>query len=329
MYTVEEAREIVLREAPPLSVERVRTVDALGRALAEDLAGAIDLALLGDPEDAVPAESTAREFALAAGDPVTPTAVWLLAAAGRLEVPVFRRPTVAILSTGSELVDAHTTPGRGQIRNSNAYSLGGQVRAAGGVPLLAGIVPDDEAGTREAFARAAEKADVVVSSGGVCLGDFDYVNRALADIAEISYSRVKMTPGAAQVHALIGGKVPYFGLPGNPSATFIAFEVLVRPLLRKLQGFSAIERPVVRAILTQDLTKKPGHVYFMRGEITNVAEQPGCIAYAVRPTKRRMASALKTEQSANCLIVLPQDQTAFAAGTTVGCMRLDVEEGTA
>lgn len=419
MYTVEEARALILGEAAPLPVERVHILEALGRVVAEDIVTDIDIApfdnsamdgfavvsadtaasrpsipvvldvigeiaagavppcivgpgtavriMTGAPlpqgADAVvmmehttpiagdghaggsiavnrpvrPGENVRRrgetahagEPVMKAGEPVTTAAAGIFAASGHLEVPVFRRPTVAILSTGSELVDAHEVPGRGKIRNSNAYALAAQVKSAGGIPILSGIVHDDEAATRAAFAKAAEMADVVVSSGGVCLGDFDYVNRALGEIAEIKYSRIRMKPASAQVHALIGGTVPFFGLPGNPSATFVAFEVLVRPLLRQLQGFTAVERPTVRAMLTQSLTKKPGHVHFLRGKMTSAADEDGWIGYRVGLAGGQSASLLKTMHLANCLIVLPENQAAFPANTLVDCTRLDVEEGTA
>ncbi|MGV8083925.1 MAG: molybdopterin molybdotransferase MoeA [Coriobacteriia bacterium] len=311
MYTVEEARRIVLEEATPLPAECIPLLRAFRRSLAEDVFG--DVVGVGG---------------VGAGDTMTASTIGALAAAGHPEVCVHRRPKVAIISSGSELVYPAEHPGPGKIRSSNAYMLAGQVKSAGGEPLLIGIVRDDEATTRAAFESAAGNADVVISSGGAHLGDFDYTFRALNQVAEIKYSRVSMKPASYQVHGLVGGKVPFFGLPGNPSATFIAFEVLVRPLLLRLQGRREVERTTVRAILEQGLKKKPGYTNFVQGKITNVAEQKGQIDYRVGLVGGK-SSPVSTMHLANCLIVLPESQGGAPAGSPVTCMRLDVEEGTA
>ncbi len=183
-------------------------------------------------------EVSAGDVVLSAGEVIGPAAIGLLAATGHAAVPVYARPRVAIVSTGSELVEVAEKPGPGKIRNSNSYSIAAQVAAAGAIPVRFPIVPDDVESTRAAFERAAQECDYIVTSGGVSVGDFDYVKPVLEELGELTFCKVAMRPGNPQTLGSIRG-VPFFGLPGNPTSTYVGFEIFVRPSLRTMMGFSA------------------------------------------------------------------------------------------
>ena len=180
---------------------------------------------------------------------------------------VYRRPRVAIISTGSELVEVAEKPGPGKIRNSNSYSLAAQVLAAGGIPVrYRHRRPTTWRRRATAFERAAEECDFIVTSGGVSVGDFDFVKPVLEELGELTSARSTMRPGNPQTLGTIDG-VPFFGLPGNPTSTYVGFEIFVRPALRLMQGFSAIDRPRTVARLAHDVKKKQDRRYYLRGRV--------------------------------------------------------------
>jgi molybdopterin molybdotransferase len=262
------------------------------------------------------------ETVMSAGEVVTPAGVGLLAAVGMTQVEVFRRPNVAIVSTGDELVDIATKPGPGAIRNSNSWSLAAQVEAAGGIPHVLGIARDNEADTRALLSRAPD-FDLMVTTGGVSMGDFDVVKDVLEEIGQMDFWKVAMRPGAPQTYGTIGG-TPFFGLPGNPTSTMVGFELFVRPSIRRMRGFADLFRPRTQAILGEDVRKKPDRRYFMRGRL--VRGEDG--AYSVTLSGAQSSAMLTAMHRANCLISLPEGESAFSAGTEVTCIRLDMEEGT-
>jgi molybdopterin molybdotransferase len=277
------------------------------------------------------------ETVLCAGEVVNAASIGLMAALGFAHVEVFRRPRVAIVSTGDELVGIADTPGPGQIRNSNSYSLAAQVLAAGGVPHMLGIVPDNEADTRAMLSRAPE-FDLMITTGGVSMGDFDVVKGVLEQIGELDFWRVAMRPGAPQTFGTVGG-TPFFGLPGNPTATMVGFELFVRPAIRMMRGFAALDRPVVEAMLAEDVHKKADRRYFLRGTVERVSDgarsedrvlgrEKDPVSYTARLSGRQSSAMLTAMHHANCLISLPAGVCDVAAGTIVRCIRLDMEEGT-
>jgi molybdopterin molybdotransferase len=268
-------------------------------------------------------EVSAGDVILRAGEALGPAAIGLLAATGHATVSVHRQPRVAILSTGSELVEVTETPGPGKIRNSNSYSIAAQVLAAGGIPVRYDIVPDEIDATRAAFLKAAEETDFIVTSGGVSVGDFDYVKPVLEEIGELTFCKVKMRPGNPQTLGSIDG-VPFFGLPGNPTSTYVGFEVFVRPALRRMQGHTALDRPTTRATLAHDVKKKQDRRYYLRGRCDR---QPDGTYLASLPYSQSSA-LLTAAHKGNCFVVLPEGDGNFAAGTDVVCVRLDIEEGT-
>ena len=270
-------------------------------------------------------EVRAGDVVLSAGDVIGPAAIGLLAATGHATVDVFRRPRVAVLSTGSELVEVAEKPGPGKIRNSNSYSIAAQIVAAGAIPVRYPVVLDDIDITRDAFNRAADECDFIVTSGGVSVGDFDYVKPVLEELGELAFAKVKMRPGNPQTLGSIRG-VPFFGLPGNPTSTYVGFEIFVRPALRRMMGFLEVDRPVTVARLSHDVKKKQDRRYYLRGRIERDPSGDGYIA----SVPHSQSSALLTAaHKGNCLVVLPEGAAAFSAGTRVDCVRLDMEEGTA
>jgi len=269
-------------------------------------------------------EVRAGDVVLHAGEVLGPAAIGLLASTGHDVVAVHRRPRVAVISTGSELVEVAEKPGPGKIRNSNSYSIAAQVLSAGGVPVRYPIVLDDLDATREAFELAARECDFIATSGGVSVGDFDYVKPVLEEIGELTFCKVKMRPGNPQTLGTIGG-VPFFGLPGNPTSTFVGFEIFVRPALRVMQGHSAITRPHTMARLSHDVKKKQDRRYYLRGR---VERDPVAGGFTVALSGSQSSALLTAAHKGNCFVVLPEGDGAFSAGTIVDCIRLDMEEGT-
>lgn len=200
-------------------------------------------------------EVRAGDVVLPAGEVLGPAAIGLLASTGSPTVPVYSRPRVAVIATGTELVEADERPGPGKIRNSNAYSVAAQVIAAGGVPLRLPIVPDDLEATRAALERAAREADFIVTTGGVSAGDHDCVKPVLEELGELAFCQVAMRPGSRQIMGSFRG-VPFFGLPGSPAGAYLGFEMFVRPALRRMQGHAALEGTRVEARLTHDASRK-------------------------------------------------------------------------
>lgn len=270
-------------------------------------------------------EVSCGDVVAAAGERIGPATVGLLAATGHASIAVIRAPRVAVLSTGDELVEIDQKPGPGKIRNSNSYSLAAQVQAAGGIALRYGIVPDDLSATSAAFAKAAAEADYIITSGGVSVGEFDFIKPALEKIGRLEFHQVAMRPGAPQTMGSVNG-VPVFGLPGNPTSSFVGFEIFVRPALRKMQGLAELDRPKVTATLLHDVRKKPGRRYYLRGRLSAAQDGAGL---SVELSGSQSSALLTAAHRGNCFIVLEQGESSFPAGTRVECLRLDVEEGVA
>jgi molybdopterin molybdotransferase len=187
----------------------------------------------------------------------------LLASMGLSPVPVRRGPRVAVLVTGDELVPPEATPRPGQIRDSNSVALEALVKEAGGDPIACDPVSDTLEETESALKRAAELADLVVSSGGVAVGRYDFVKDAVSSLGEIDMWRVAMQPGKPVVLGRIG-TTPFLGLPGNPVSIHIGFEQFVRPAVRKMRGCRILLRPRLTAKLTESIGKPPGRLHFVR-----------------------------------------------------------------
>jgi molybdopterin molybdotransferase len=257
------------------------------------------------------------ECVIAAGSVLRPGHVGMLAALGRAFVPVYSRPRVAILSTGDELVDLETDPAPGKIVNSNSYALAAQVLDCGGIPMIMGIVRDTKAQLADAF-QAARRADVILSSGGVSMGDYDFVKDVMGDVGNaMHFWQVAMRPGKPLAFGAIGG-VPLFGLPGNPVSVMVSFEQFVRPYLLKMQGHANLLRPVARAQSAQAIEKKAGLTYFLRA----VVERKDGLLTA-RLTGEQGSGILKSMVAANAFIVLDEAAPKVKKGEEVTVQLLD------
>lgn len=244
----------------------------------------------------------AGDVILRAGLPIGPAEIALLAGARRTRVQVGRRPTVAILSTGDELIGAGDAPVAGKIVNTNTHLLAALVREAGAIPHPLGIVRDTREATRDAFARAAA-SDFVLSSGGVSVGAYDFVKDALADLgAETLFWRVAMKPGKPVVLSRLRDRL-VFGLPGNPVSCFVSFHLFVAPALRKAMGQEVRLFPsVIRARLTARVRGAAERRVYAR---VHVAAEEGELM--ATPLTSQSSGALTSMAGANGLAVVEQD----------------------
>lgn len=245
------------------------------------------------------------------GTLIRPPEVNMLAGFGVALVPVYRRPTVAIISTGDELVELGRTPGAGEIINSNALSLAAAVVEAGGIPRIIGIARDNRESHLEKL-REGVRADVLITSAGVSAGDCDLVRDILEELgAKQIFWKVAVKPGGPTAFAL-HGTTPVFSLPGNPVSTMITFEEFVRPALLRMQGRQQVLRPLFKAVVREALTKKPGKVQIVR---LRLEKEDGCW-YATSAGNQQTA-ILKTMVDAQAIAVLPAESSGTAAGDAV------------
>ena len=270
-------------------------------------------------------EARAGEVVVRVGEVVNSGGIGFLASCGVTEVPTYRRPRVAVMATGSELVEPSEVPGPGQIRNSNASSLAACVVEAGGVPEVLPIVRDAYDELADAVSSAVQSYDCVLTTGGAAGGDFDFIEQVVSDLGEAYVTAINMRPGKAETFGLVEG-TPVFGLPGNPAAAYMGFQMLARPALRKMQGYSTFERARIRASLATDVTaKKDARMTLMRA----VVERADAGAYRVTPLKKQSSGLFGPLQRSNALIVIERGDVAHAAGEDVECILLDVDEGSA
>jgi molybdopterin molybdotransferase len=257
------------------------------------------------------------ETVLLPGRALRPADIGLLASLGIAAVRVRRRPVVAILATGDELVEIGQPLAPGQIVNSNAYTLAAAVEECGGVPRLLGIVRDTVDDTRAAF-EDAFGSDVVLSTGGVSMGTFDLVRRTLADLGvEERFWKVAQKPGKPLTYGR-RGLVPVFGLPGNPVSSLVCFYLYVRPALRTMQGLDHLHLPVVRATIDADVRTAEGLTEFVRCTLSG---EPG--AYRARATGSQSSGVLRSLSLGQGLIVAPPEVRTLARGSEVRVILLN------
>ena len=265
------------------------------------------------------------EVAVHAGETISAAGVGFLASCGITEVPVHRRPRVAVVPIGSELLPADRPLHSGCIRDSNSYAMAACVAQAGGVPARLPIVPDSEERLARTIRLAAEDYDFVITTGGASNGDYDFIKPVVEELGELHMTLVSMRPGKAQTFGTVNG-TPVFGLPGNPAAAYCGFEVLIRQALRKMQGYSSFGRPTVKARLVGSRKKKDPRRIYLRATLQRNAEGE----LTVTPAKNQSSGLFSTLQRANCLAVLPEGTSSnpIPDGTMLDCLLLDVEEGT-
>ena len=204
------------------------------------------------------------QLVLAKGTVLRPQEIGMLAALGRPTVQVHRRPRVAVLSTGDEVIDV-TEPWRpGKIRDANGYSVSALILKYGGEPVRLGIAPDTiEALTDKIREALALGVDFILTSGGVSMGDFDVVKKVLASEGEMRFWRARMKPGKPMAFGVIQG-VPLLGLPGNPVSSMISFELFARPAILTMLGKKKLEKPVIDAILVEPVKRKDNRRHYLR-----------------------------------------------------------------
>lgn len=253
----------------------------------------------------------AGECVLAAQTLLRPAELGVLASLGKAQVLVYQRPRVAILATGDEIIDPGEPDTHGKILNSNSYTLAGQVSEAGGSPLLLGVAPDDREVISQRLASGL-RSDVLITSGGVSVGSFDYVRDCLAALGfEARFWTVALRPGSPITFGMVG-QVPVFCLPGNPVASMVTFELFVRPALLHMTGHRTLFRPRREAILQDDVEKRRGVRTLLRG-ILRPDHEPA----TVTTTGPQGSGILRSMSLANCLIDLPEETERVQAGDTV------------
>ena len=249
---------------------------------------------------------------LPAGRRLTPADLGLIASLGRPEVRVVRRPRVAFFSTGDELRSIGEALGRGDIYDSNRYTLYGMLTALGVEPIDLGVVRDDPAALAAAFRSASAMADVIITSGGVSVGEADYTKDVLGELGEIRFWKIAMKPGRPLAFGRVG-KAAFFGLPGNPVSVMVTFYQFVQPALEKLMGTTPRRPWTLPARTTAPLKKKPGRAEFQRGLLAR--DNNG--EWTVTPTGDQGSGILTSMSHANCFIVLDIDAGKVDAGTRV------------
>jgi len=254
---------------------------------------------------------------ISTGDLIRPAEVGMLASLGRAFVYVYQRPQVAILATGDELADVDEPLDGVKIVSSNSYALAAQVKDCGAVPIQLGIARDRKEEIEKKL-RQGLRADVLISSAGVSVGDYDFVKDVLNDLGtEMVFWKVAMKPGKPLAFGLIQGK-PVFGLPGNPVSSMVSFEEFVRPSLLKMMGHRQLFRPVIEAVLKEDIHKEPGRRHFVRAFVSFDKDH-----YQVTVTGEQGSAILRSMVKANGLVVIPEDKRIVRAGEKVQVQLLD------
>ncbi len=262
---------------------------------------------------------------LGKGTAIRPAEVGVLASLGRGLVKVIRRPVVAILATGDEIVDITKPLPEGKIYNSNSYSLAALVARYGGIPKILGIATDVE-DSLVARLHLGLDADMLVTSGGVSLGDYDIVRDVLAKEGEVVFWRVRQKPGKplafGMIKALGGGdgvkKIPLFGLAGNPVSAMLNFELFVRPAMLKMMGHQKLAKPMIEATIEEPIVNTDGRRIFARAI---VAKRDG--QYFARLTGPQGSGILTSMTLANGLVIVPEDAPGVEKGDLVQVIMLD------
>jgi len=253
------------------------------------------------------------------GQSVRPAELGMLASLGIGEVTVYRKLRVAFFSTGDELKSIGTPLAEGQIYDSNRYTLYGMLSRLNCDIVDMGVVPDVPAELERAFATAAAAADVVITSGGVSVGEADYVKQLLDKLGEVLFWKIAMKPGRPLAYGKIG-QAHFFGLPGNPVAVMVTFYAFVRDALLVLSGRRDTgPPPMFKAVLSAPIRKAPGRTEFQRG----ILSPDGAGSWTVRTTGDQGSGILSSMSQANCFIVLPTQTGNVAAGEMVDVQLLE------
>jgi molybdopterin molybdotransferase len=268
-------------------------------------------------ENIVPAGAEARRGAhlVAPGTRIDHAAIAVAASVGMTKLKVFRKPRVAVLATGDELVDIASTPGPSQIRNSNSYSLAAQVHAAGGEAIVLPVAPDEPRRLRELMEQGFT-ADLLLLSGGVSIGKYDLVEQVLAKFnTEFFFTGVLIQPGKPAVFGRASSGKYFFGLPGNPISTMVTFDLFAKPMIEALAGMSARKLVFPAARLKSAIKTKTGLKRFLPAILSGEFENA-----EVELAGWQGSGDIATMARANCYIVIPPDREQIGAGEWVPVM---------
>ncbi len=258
------------------------------------------------------AEVEAGELLMAKGELIRATEMSVLAAFGYSQIPVFQQPRVAVFATGSELLDVNEPLQPGKIRNSNAYLMSAMVREAGGETVLLGQIPDDVQKARRTIMEAFEEADMVITSGGVSVGDYDILVDVLASWSgQLLFNKLAMRPGSPTTAGVYQEKL-LFALSGNPGACYVGFELLVRPALKMLQGVADPYPKMLEAYLAEDFTKGIAVERYVRGTLHYAKGEVWA-----KPLPRDKSSMMVSSMQTEVLIIIPPGGRGVKAGELV------------
>lgn len=259
------------------------------------------------------------QVALPAGHLLRPADLGLVASLGIGDVLVFRRLRVVFFSTGDELSSVGQELEAGQVYDSNRYTIYGMLTRLGVEAIDMGVVPDDPVLLEQALISASESADVVITSGGVSVGEADYMKLLLEKLGQVVFWKIAMKPGRPLAYGKVGN-AHYFGLPGNPVAVMVTFYQFVREALLVLMGQpNPMPIPMLPAVCTDEIKKAPGRTEFQRGILSRDADG----TWKVRLTGNQGSGILSSMSEANCFIVLREDSANLAPGATVQVQVLD------
>ncbi len=267
-------------------------------------------------ENVVPRAAEAREGAvlLERGGRLNEAAIALAASAGKSRLSVYKRPRVAVLTTGDEIVGIESKPGPTQIRNSNSYSLAAQIHQAGGEPVMLPIAPDELQGLRHLIEQGL-KADLLLMTGGVSMGRYDLVEQVLSEIhAEFFFTGAKIQPGRPVVFGKCG--TYFFGLPGNPVSTMVTFELFARPMLEALSGGVPSKLIFLHVRLKKEIRVKTGLTRFLPAILSGEFEHS-----EVELVPWQGSGDVAATARANCYAVIPPDREHIPAGEWLAVMK--------
>ncbi len=253
-----------------------------------------------------------NENVLAKGHRVTAADLGLIASLGIAELSVLKRPIIAYFSTGDELKPIGADLALGDIYDSNRYTLFGMLKKANVETLDMGVIKDTYKAVEIALIEASKKADAIITTGGVSVGEADYIKDVLKSIGEVKFWKVSMKPGRPLAFGAIGG-AHFFGLPGNPVSVMVGFHQFVAPALTKLSGAKHVDTLKLLAIANEPIRKRPGRTEFQRGILTQAEDGK----LEVKPTGDQGSGILMSMSRSNCFIVLPLESTDVAKGSYV------------
>jgi molybdopterin molybdotransferase len=267
-------------------------------------------------------EAKKGDVLIEAGKRIGPGEMAILATFGYAEVPVYRLPKIGILATGSELLSPEEPLRYGKIRNSNSYMTASQVRQAGGIPVLYGNLEDDPDKAVRTVLSILEETDMLITSGGVSVGDFDIMVEVFKRLeADLLFNKIAMRPGSVTSAARYNDKF-IFGLSGNPGACFVGFELFVRPLLQAMQGKAEVTLPEMHAFMGVDMKKPSPFTRYVRSSWK--MEEGKIVVYPVGQDKSGVVTNIT---DANCLLRIPSGGSGVSKGDTVTILALPYNPG--